>query len=132
MKAAFSLLLFFLCINIAVSVINALDLIPFETSPYADPATISTDFLTIPSSLAMIGISVIGGILTQNPYVTVVGLVVFSVDKLLPFGSWAITGFPTFLGTLGVPPIFVTGLQLLFFFVWFMAIMEFLSGRDVL
>lgn len=126
---AFALILFFLTINVASSILNGLEVLPTPTSPYAEPSAISTDFLMVPVSLAFLGLGVLGAILTKNPYVTVAALIIFAFDRLLPFGSWAITGFPTYLGVLGVPALIVTGLQMLFYFVWFIAIMELATGR---
>ena len=66
MKMAFGLMLFFLCLNVSVYAINALEVLPVSQSPYSDPTTISATYLTTPISLAAMGVLVLAGILTPT------------------------------------------------------------------
>jgi hypothetical protein len=127
MRIAFAIILFFLCINVSSGVVMAMDLLPIKQTPYATQYTINSLF-NIPS-LTILGVSVIGGLFMHNPAITFAGLIVFAISSLLPVGNWILLTLPLMLEQMGVNAAITNGLGLLFSFVWFMFIMDLLSGR---
>jgi hypothetical protein len=129
MRSFYILLLFFLSLNLSSALIASLQLLPVSTITFAEPLQIQ-NFLNIPS-LAILGVGVAVGLFAHNPGITIASLILFALNAFVPFGNWVIGGLPVYLGLLGVPSTLVTGLQILFQFVWFMAFINILRGGSV-
>lgn len=137
---AFSILLFFVSLNLSLYFINETQILPYmEQPPYTSPEDIgshlvlvdvSAQNLLIGGSILAVGF-VVGWITGRMIYGGTVAIILFAMDLLFPVVRWTLFGFPLFLNQLGVhyalTTIFSTVVSLVFF--WF--IIGFIGQRQM-
>lgn len=138
--SAFSLILFFICLNLSIYLINANQVLTgVGKSPYTDPTEISGLVLglDITGENLVLGVVTIGvgfavGLLTGQLILGgTLALVLFAINLVIPILKWILFGFPIFLGQIGVPPSIVITLEALMSIVWFWFFLGFFSQRTV-
>lgn len=140
MKATpFTLMLFFVCLNLSLFVINESNVLGSGDvyAPYESPTGMLTLFPSITiegllvSGLTSLGVTGIIGVVTGHLLLgTTVGLLLFALQLVFPLLRWIIAGFPTFLTQIGTPYWIVIPVQVLLSVVWFWFILELLGQRQ--
>lgn len=105
--------------------------------PYTDPDDISSKLVHIDlsSGTVLIGFtafaaSAIFGLLTGHLILGgTVGLILLSIDLLSPLASWVLLGFPKMLGQIGVHPLIITVVTILFAYPWYWFMFSFIAQR---
>lgn len=131
---AYSIILFFVCLNVSLYLVNELQVIPFGLAPYESPDAISTRLV---GGFAILTVTMlVSALLGRLVYGAAIGLVLFALDIMLPIFHWIFFGFPEFMtmvaATSGNPGLIyvVTGaLNALMAVVWFWFFMSFLTAR---
>lgn len=137
---AFSLILFFICLNLSIYLINETGaLTGVGKSPYTNPDEITWLIMGIDISsgdlvlgVVTIGVGFAVGLLTGQLILGgTLALILFAINLVIPVLKWVLFGFPIFLGQLGVPPAIATTLEALMAVVWFWFFLGFFSQRTV-
>lgn len=146
--ALYDLILFFVCLNLAVYLVNETHLVgDFYIPPYEEPSNILSRLVTLNltgvdlrfggTTLAVGGLV---GLITGNlVYGGILALILFALDLFIPFAKWVLFGFPTFINQLaeidGVadPSLVAVALviQVLMSVVWFWFILGLISQRKL-
>jgi len=132
---AFSLILFFVCLNVSLYIIKETQLIPYYVEPYEDPSEFSTRIVT---SLGILGGGALVAALTGNAWIGVAALTMWVGSVLLPFFDWGLFGFANFLGSMAAMTanpalvlVVINGVEALMAVVWFWFLLSMISQRYV-
>lgn len=137
---AFSILLFFVCLNLSLYFINETQVLPnMEQPPYTAPEDMASRFILVDVSAGnlLIGGSVlavgfiVGWITGRMIYGGTVAIILFAMDLLFPVVRWTLFGFPLFLNQLGVHYALTTVLSTLVSLVFFWFIIGFIGQRQM-
>jgi hypothetical protein len=130
---AFSIILFFVCLNLSLYVINVTQLVGnVGMSPYESPANILSMF----STLIFIGVGTIVGWATGNLiFGGAIALIIGVCSYLFNVVNWVFNGTSLFLSKImGSSPqtdAIIMSLQVLMAVVWFWFILGFISQRQL-
>jgi len=137
----YALLLFFVCLNLSLYMMNEADILPpyEEVQPYTQPSDMLAKFahIDLSSGTLLVGsiafvASVIFGLLTGNLILGgTVGLILLSISILSPVAAWVLLGFPYLLAQIGVNPIIVTAITVLCAFSWYWFLFSLVAQRQV-
>lgn len=138
---AFSIILFFVCLNVALYIVHETQVLPFSQEPYEDPGdftTTGTISYRLAGSLTLLGVTAMVAILSKNTYIALAGLTIWVADIFFPVFHWILFGFPEFATRLaaasGSPSqvyVVTTAMNALVAAVWFWFILGFVSGRSM-
>lgn len=130
---AYSIILFFVCLNVSLYLVNELQVIPFGLEPYESPGDITTRLV---GGFAILTVGALIEVIAQNWLFGAAALVLFALDYLLPIFHWIFFGFPEFVTMVAAASgnaaliYTVTGaLNALMAVVWFWFFMGFLTAR---
>lgn len=148
----FVLILFFVCLNVSISIINFSGVLPTgdTTQPYTQPTDIASMFvrLDISGENLVIGgttlaVGILLGMLTQHLILGgTIAIILCGINMLVPIAKWAIFGLPSFIAsalqvesmdasTAIVINSINAGITALMAVVWFWFILGFLVQRPV-
>ena len=135
MISAKDLMLFYICLNLAIFVVSQMNLLPYSMNPQAPPQTF-LDLLNVPDIQYLIAPTVTGiggliGIFLGHGLLGGALLVVAALTLIFPPLQFAIIGVPQLIAILGLPDPVSTTLKVLCSFIWFIFIIEYLGGRKV-
>lgn len=132
---AYTLLLFFICLNLSLYLIHETQVFPSAAEePWESPDDIWSRFST---SVGLLGVVAIVAVWTKNPYLGIAGLTLWVADVFLPIVNWVFFGLPNFITavagscTTGAAELLLLAnvIQALTGAVWFWFILGFLSQR---
>lgn len=137
---AFTILLFFVCLNLSLYFINETQILPnMEQPPYTAPEDIgsrlilvdvSAQNLLLGGSILAVGF-IVGWITGRMIYGGTVAIILFAMDLLFPVVRWTLFGFPLFLNQLGVHYALTTIISVLVSLVYFWFIIGFIGQRQM-
>jgi hypothetical protein len=137
----FTLVLFFISINVSLYVINETGVITMQGTetiqPYVSPTEISGILVYVDAtSILMAGTALVVGTilswLTSNIWVGgTLAVILFALDLLFPIVRWILFGFPVFLGQIGVHASIIVSLTALMSAVWFWFVLGFIGQRNL-
>jgi len=135
-QAAYNLVLFYICINLACGFIIETGLLPGSqiqpaSSAEQMPFWSTASSLTTISSIAIPGIGGLIAVITGHLFFGAALLVLAALTYLFPIFQWLINGFPVFIAHLNVPTPIYAVLQVLIGFIVIVFIIEFMGGRQV-
>jgi len=134
---AFDILLFYICLNLALGFLATVNALPGYNVPPASTASQLGFFDKALSYTDIASIAVpgaIGGVIAILMGHALLGgaiLVITAAGIAFPIVRVLILGFPTLLSNLNVPSPVVVVLQVLTGLVWLVFFAEFLGGREV-
>lgn len=142
---AFAILLFFVCLNVSLYLINETAILPYwKQSPYEEPSGIVGRLIHLDLSLENLAIggttltvSAILGLITGHLiFGGTVAIILFAFDLFFPVVKWVVFGLPSFLGqmldTTDVRVVAViSGLTALMSVVWFWFLLGFVAQRSL-
>jgi hypothetical protein len=140
---AFSVILFFVCLNLALFATHEAQVLPYSQEPYEDPGDVTIAGSGISyrfaASVTVLGVTAMVAILSKNTYIGLAGLAIWVADIFFPIMHWVLFGFPEFLaiftasaGANAAQLYIITGMTTaLMSLVWFWFILSFVSGRTV-
>jgi len=133
--SAKDLMLFYICLNLAIFVVSQMNLLPYSMNPQAPPQTF-LDLLNVPDIQYLIAptITGIGGLISIMLGHNLLGgaLIVYGALTLIfPPLQLAIIGIPQLIAVLGLPEPIPTVLTVLCSFIWFVFVIEFMAGRKI-
>lgn len=136
---AYSLILFFLCLNLAGYIVSQLvsaDVImgSSEVMPYSSGGILTQFNLTVFATIGVgAGIAGIVAIITKQYVFASVVTVIWVVGLLFNVGNWILNGFPTMMGILLPPEL--SFMQVVFTaivtFIFFFLLAETLGGKQM-
>lgn len=124
---AFEILLFFICINMSIGILNGMNILstpagdeayriePTETTASIESTLVSNLAGSITIAIGAMFAGVLFNAVTQG---AVIALILFTLNLLLPIFTWLFGGLPDLLISMGVPDIIYTPLVILVGFVW--------------
>ena len=123
MKIAYQALLFILALNLTTWVVQQIDVIPIAgVEPIIEPTEVPEQFNPTATVQGW------GGWLTT---LYIIGDIVGGLQMLWNAIYVLVVGFPSLLSNLGVPSIVVYPLYALWSFVYFIFVIEWISGRYI-
>jgi hypothetical protein len=137
---AFGILLFFICLNVSLYMINETAILPYwQQSPYEEPSGITGRLvhLDLTAENLVIGgttlsvLIIIGYITGHLIFGGTVAIILFAFDLFFPVIKWIIFGLPTFLSQMGVPLVVYSSLTALISAVWFWFLLGFIAQRQL-
>lgn len=142
--SAFSLILFFVSLNLSLWLINETQVLPaVGQSPYEEPSDIKSYFAYTNisgTSLLLAGITftisfVVGKIMGNLIYGTTIAVILIAFELVFPLATWILFGFPAFIRQIGGNSIQIqavaTVLEVLMCVVWFWFILGLVATRDM-
>lgn len=137
---AFGLIVFFVCMNVSLYVINETAILPYaKINPYEEPSGITGRLVSVDLSNGTLMIAgtglvmaVIIGWATGNLLLGgMLGVILFGLSIFFPIVSWVVLGLPRFLAQMGVPLVIYTSLTALMSLIWFWFILSFIAQRQL-
>ena len=135
---AYGSLIFFVCLNLSLYLLNTTQVLPnYTQSPYEEPAGIQDKLIHFDLSATnlLIGVTVLGvgaiiGYITGHlVFGGTIAIVLLALDLIFPVVKWILFGFPIFLGQIGVPLVITVIIQTLMAVIWFWFIMGMIGQR---
>ena len=136
----YPVILFFVCLNLALFMMNETALLgELSRPPYEEPTAIIENLFYLDLStntLIMAGtslvVSIIVGFIAGNMiYGGTVAIILFALNLLFPIVRWVLFGFPIFLAQIGVPTVVITVVNVLMSVVWFWFILGIIAQRQL-
>lgn len=144
----YSLMLFFICLNLSVYLMNESQLLgDFYIPPYEEPSNILSRLLTLNitgTDLLFGGTTIAVGFIVswisgKFIYGGTLALILFAIDLFVPMAKWILFGFPTFLNQIAEVETGAAGslaaislvIQVLMSLVWFWLILGFIGQRQL-
>jgi len=131
----YSLMVFYLCLNMAAFIINQSGAFATSQELYINPLNVSNQFsLTVFGGL-LAGGAIIGiiALITRQYVYASIALVVWVIGLILPVAQWFLLGTPIILAAILPPEIsYVSTVVSAFFaFIFFMFMIEIASQRQI-
>jgi len=132
---AYSILLFFVCLNVSLYLLAETEVLPYYQPAYESPSDITTRLV---GSLTILTVGALVAFVVGNWLVGAAALALFALNLLVPVFSWIFFGFPNFLTQLASATgdsalvLTVTGsMNALMAVVWFWFLIGFISQRTM-
>lgn len=133
---AFSLLLFYVCLNISIYLVAETEVLPYYIPPHESPENML--IVTMIGAISFMTVTGIVSSIIGNWLFGAASLTVWAISYILPIFKWVFWGFPEFLIMIAYttenPALVltvVTSVNALMAVVWFGFFMGFVSQRSI-
>lgn len=132
MRVQYNIILFYICLNIACMILNSLNFTATKVS-YVKIDVLGQAFTFDAAWLsfeAAVGFAGVIGLLLRNPFLGMVGFIIFFAGIIFKPVSQIFTAFPNFVANF-VPSEISIGISTILTFLFFFFMIELLMGRNM-